>query len=494
MTSQANLNAIESLQPAAVWRFFAGMSDIPRASKHEEKIRAHTRQVAEELGFAVREDRVGNMVIDVPATPGCENAPITVLQGHLDMVCEKNADTEHDFDNDPIKLVVDKDDKGEQIVRADGTTLGADNAIGVAMGLAAAASPDVTHGPLELLCTIDEEMGMTGAKVLDPAFFKGRRMLNLDSEDDTAIYIGCAGGCDSTLTWKLPMAAVSCDVCRVAVSGLAGGHSGGNIHLNRGNAIKLLVRTLRAAGNVQLVEFVGGSKRNAIPREAHAIVAGPAGLAEQLSQAAHDVQTETVKHGNEPGCLIKIDSVAAQEAASVSETRNLLTTLAALPHGVQAVVPEIAGLVQTSNSMSTVEGGVVDGKLKLTVGCLSRSSSRAQLRETVRQIAAIGELAAAKVESGNEYPGWAPNVDSPTLATCLRIYKEMFNDEPLVTAIHAGLECGLIGERVGEGQMDMVSFGPRIEGAHSPDERVYVASVEKSYRYLVAVLGELAKA
>jgi len=500
MTTNANLSVVESLEPQAVWRLFAEMSAVPRASKHEEKIRAHVRKTAEGFGFQVREDQLGNIVIEVPASPGCEKAPPTVLQGHVDMVCEKNADTQHDFDNDPIRLIVEKDaESGEQIVRADGTTLGADNAIGVAMALAAAKSPDVVHGPLEILCTVDEEMGMSGAKVLTPEFFKGRRMLNLDSEEDDRIYIGCAGGCDTNLTWPLKTSAppAGADICRVVVSGLKGGHSGGDIHLNRGSAIKLLIETLRGAGQpqLQLAELVGGSKRNAIPREARAVVAGPVGLAKSLSDAARRFESEARAQG-EPGCSIRVEKHAAEAVAAADETQRVMATMIGLPHGVLAVVPDIPGLVQTSNSMSTVEceGDPSAGTLRVTIGCLSRSSSKFQLHTVVRQIAAIGYLGGADVESGNEYPGWQPNVDSPTLAVCRRVYQELFGEEPEVTAIHAGLECGLIGERIGGGQMDMVSFGPRIEGAHSPDERTYVESVAKSYEYLVAVLRELAKA
>lgn len=500
MTTSANLTTIEDLEPAAVWRLFAEMSDVPRPSEREERIRAHVHDTAEKLGFKVRQDRIGNMVIEVPASKGGESAPITVLQGHLDMVCEKNADTDHDFANEPIRLVIDKDPQtGEPIVRGDGTTLGADNGIGVCMALAAASSPDLVHGPLEILCTANEEMGMTGAKALDPAFFKGRRMLNLDSEEDDAIYIGCAGGCDTNLTWDLKSGPLptGAEVCRITVSGLKGGHSGGDIHENRGNAIKLLVQTLRAADEpqLQLADLTGGSKRNVIPREASAVVVGPAGITKSLGQAAQTVQTEAVQQGGEANCAIKVEQTSAAAAAAATDTQRLLTALVAVPHGVLAVVPEIAGLVQTSNSVSTVatESDAAGGRLRVTVGCLSRSSSKPQIDATVRQIAAVGELAGAAVESGNEYPGWAPNVDSPTLAVCKRVYEQLFGQAPRVTAIHAGLECGLIGERVGQGRMDMVSIGPRITGAHSPDERVHVASVQKSYKFLTAILAELAR-
>ena len=500
MSEQSSPISVETLEPAPVWRLFAGIAAVPHGSKKEERIRRHVRALAEGQGFAVGEDAAGNMVIEVPATPGHENAPVTVLQGHLDMVCEKNAGTEHDFDRNPIRLIVEKEtDSGEMLVRADGTTLGADNGIGLALALAAAWSPEVVHGPLELLCTVDEEAGMTGAKVLEPGFFKGRRLLNLDSEEDDVLYIGCAGGCDVTLSWELSASPLppGTEVWRVSVSGLRGGHSGGDIHLNRANAIKLLVQTLRAVpGNeLRLADFTGGSLRNAIPREATALVIGSSSLARALTTAAEKVQDEAVRDSKEESCTILVGRRAAGEALTVlsaEDSQRVLTALAALPHGVLAVVPEIAGLVQTSNNVATVTTQALAGvgNLRVTIGCLSRSSSGDQVEAAVRQIMAVGRLAGASTETGNEYPGWQPNMDSPILATCRQVYQRLFGEEPKVTAIHAGLECGLIGERVRG--MDMVSFGPRIEGAHSPDERVYVASVEKSWKYLTAVLAELA--
>jgi dipeptidase D len=499
MIMQANPTGTENLQPGPLWRIFAGMAAVPHGSKKEERIRAHTRELAERLGFTVREDAKGNMVIDVPATAGCENAPLTVLQGHLDMVCEKNSETQHDFERDPIRLIVDTDaETAEQIVRADGTTLGADNAIGVAMALAAASEPDVRHGPLELLLTVDEEAGMTGAKALEPHFIKGKRMLNLDAEEDDIIYIGCAGGCDATLTWELSTVAASAaiEAYKISVSGLRGGHSGGDIHLNRANANRLLVDTLRRVGKtrLRLAEIKGGSLRNAIPREAQAVVLGPRSAARALSKAAQEVQEEAVRTSGEESCTVKVSPAPVSDlppAVAPVDTRRLLGAIAGLPNGVLAVVPEIPGLVQTSNNVATIASEGSDGKLKVTVGCLARSASKDQLHAAVRQIAAVGELSGAEVAWGNEYPGWQPNVDSPILATCRRVYEELFGEPPKVTAIHAGVECGIIGERMGG--MDMVSIGPRIEGAHSPDERVFVASVQKSWRYLTAILAELAK-
>ncbi len=487
-------SAVESLAPSSVWRYFAGLASVPRPSKHEEKIRAYVKQLAESLKFKVREDRVGNLLIEVPASKGGEGVPPTVLQGHLDMVCEKNSGTAHDFDKDPIRLVVDKNERGEQIVRADGTTLGADNGIGVALALAAATDPAAVHGPLEIFCTIDEEDGMTGAKAVDSGFFKGRRMLNLDSEEDDAIYIGCAGGTDTTLIWTLPTSSppTDADVCRISVTGLKGGHSGCDIHLNRGSAISLLVRTVTGfdESKLQLAAISGGSKRNAIPREAAATIVGPRGIAKRFADAAKVVQADAAANG-EADCKITVESAAASPALSANDSQRILTTIAALPHGVLAVVPDIPGLVQTSNGTTTARSISEGSSLRIEIGCLTRSSSKSDMTVTLGKIAAIAKLAGAKAELANEYPGWAPDVHSPALAVCRAAYERIFKKAPRIASIHAGLECGIIGERVG--RMDMVSFGPNIQGAHSPAERVEVASVERMYKYLLAVLADLAK-
>lgn len=500
MSAQADPGGIETLEPAPVWRLFAGIAATPRPSKQEVQIRQHVRSIAQASGLRVREDHVGNLVIEVPASPGRETTPITVLQGHLDMVCEKNADTTHNFERDPIRLVVEKDPtEGQLIVRADGTTLGADNGIGVALALAAACSPEVIHGPLELLFTADEETGMTGAQALGPDSFRGRRMLNLDSEEDDALYIGCAGGCDTTLSWDFTAQGIGQDAgtCRVVVTGLRGGHSGSDIHRNRGNAVKLLVRTLLRAHpeRLQIAALSGGSKRNAIPREAAATVSGPPATLTSLQAAAQKVRDEAARESAEENLAIHVEGVPRDEAwgvLAVADTQRLLAALAALPHGVLGMHQEIEDLVETSNNVATVatEVGGQRGTTRVEVGTLSRSSSASRLDETLAQIAAVGRLAGADVRTGNAYPGWEPNVNSPTLATCRRMYAELFGQPPKVTAIHAGLECGIIAERVGG--MDTVSLGPRIEGAHSPDERVYVASVQKSWQYLVAVLSALA--
>ena len=493
MTNVTDRSVIESLDPQPVWRIFSGIASVPRPSKREQQIRAHIAQLSTSLGFKSREDHVGNLLIEVAATKGYEDGAPTILQGHLDMVCEKNAGTTHDFDKDPIRLLLEKTAEGRQIVRADGTTLGADNGIGVALALAAASDPKAIHGPLEILCTIDEEAGMTGAKAIDGAFFNGRRMLNLDSEEDDALYIGCAGGTDTTLIWTLPTIALGqgAEICHIAVSGLKGGHSGCDIHLNRGSAISLLAQVLQLVKepHLQLAGICGGSKRNAIPREASATVAGPRGLTARLKECAKGIQSEAVANG-EANCRITIEPATASLAISGPDTQRVLAAIVALPHGVLAVVPDIPGLVQTSNGTTTISSNAADRSLRIEVGCLSRSSSNSEMSSVLRRIAAIARLAGAAAECANEYPGWSPNVHSPTLAVCRHAYERVFNKPPRIASIHAGLECGIIGERVGG--MDMVSFGPNIQGAHSPDECVDVGSVKRMYEYLLAVLADLA--
>ena len=323
MSGKTDPTDITKLEPTNVWQLFAGIAATPRPSKKERRIVEHVRAVAEQHGLTVREDSAGNLVIGVPATSGYEKAPITVLQGHLDMVCVQNSGTGHDFENEPIGLKIVEDPAGGGlVVRADGTTLGADNGIGVAMALAAALSPDVVHGPLELLCTVDEEEGMTGAKELGPQSFRGRRMLNLDSEEDDVLYIGCAGGCDATLSWEFALAPASGDVesCRIAVSGLRGGHSGGDIHENRGNAIRLLARALQRMDRdtLRVATINGGNLRNAIPREAEAVVSGPAGLRGALQTAAEQVRGEAVSESAEPNVKITVNQVAGTDVSALA--------------------------------------------------------------------------------------------------------------------------------------------------------------------------------
>lgn len=488
------VTSIESLEPSSVWKFFAGINAVPRCSKKEEQIRAYMLKLAASLKLTAREDRVGNIVIEAPATKGFEKAAPIVLQGHLDMVCEKNAGVTHDFDRDGIRMQIIKSPEGKTIVKAEGTTLGADNGIGVALALAAATDPAAKHGPLEILCTIDEEAGMTGAKAVEPSFFKGRTMLNLDSEEDDALYIGCAGGTDSTLSWTLPRTAPAAgdQAFTLRITGLKGGHSGCDIHLNRGSAIALLGQVLREVNEpgLRFATISGGSKRNALPREASAVIGMPSAAVARLKKIAEAAQSEAIANG-EKECRITIEEHRLENhTLSASDTRRILSALLALPHGVLAVVPEIAGLVQSSNGTTTIVSTESGSNLRIDIGCLSRSSSESDMRTMLRKIAAAAELAGADVVRANEYPGWSPNVNSPALKTCRQVYEQVFGHAPKVLSIHAGLECGIIGGRV-EG-MDMISFGPNIRGAHSPDEQVEVESVARMYRYLLAVLERMA--
>ncbi|MBX3393902.1 MAG: beta-Ala-His dipeptidase [Phycisphaerae bacterium] len=488
---------VAALEPQVVWSIFAEMTAIPRPSKQEDKIREHVKQFATRHGLAVKQEPIGNLVISAPATPGREAAALTVLQAHLDMVCEKNRDTKFDWEQDPLPVKVDTDKKtGKAIVVSEGTTLGADNGIGVAMALAVAASKDVSHGPLEILLTIDEEAGMSGAKALTPESFRGRRLINLDSEEDDALYIGCAGGCDTNLTWKFAAspAESSSEVCRLVVEGLRGGHSGCDIHEGRANAIRLLARTLTGTNiaGIRLGEVVGGSKRNAIPREAHALVSGATGLRKALEEAAKIVRDECAAESFEPDIRICVEHVPRGDAGDfvpANDSRRLLQAIVALPSGVIAMHPRVPGLVQTSNNISTIEFRSGEKEASYIVGLLSRSSSDSMLEFTKCQLASIGRLSGAEITNANQYPGWEPNPDSPLLATCKRIYEHLFQTPPKVSAIHAGLETGIIGKLVGN--VDMVSLGPTIQGAHSPEERVFIESVGKSWKLLTAILKEL---
>lgn len=486
----------EDLEPRHVWSHFHSMSQVPRASKKEERIIAWAQGVAEGLGFESHEDATGNVVVRVPASEGCEDAPTVVLQAHLDMVCEKNAATHHDFDEDPIRLLVEDSDDGPMI-RADGTTLGADNGVGVCMALAAAQDPDVRHPALELLFTVDEETGMTGAIGLDASLVTGRTLVNLDTEEDGVLTVGCAGGCDSDLAWTFDAGKVTGDCLRLDVRGLRGGHSGGDIHEGRGAATKTLVRVLDAARRsgavLRLVHLEAGSKRNAIPREGHAVVVGPEDI---LRRAAAEMQSRLRQESREPGLEIEVGrhDAADDTALSVADTGRLLDALLALPHGVLTMHPEMEGLTESSSNLAIFgtddDGTGADTVKTVSAVCLSRSSVESRLDETLHRIAAVARLSGASHETSSRYPGWAPSLESPVLQVCRDVHEKLFGEPAEVEATHGGLECGLLGARIPG--LDMVSLGPRIEGAHSPDERTWEASVQRAWTYLVGVLDELA--
>jgi len=493
---------LETLAPKGIWEQFDALRKIPRASKKEERVREHVRGLFAGRAWEIAGDATGNTVVRVPGTKGFERAPITILQSHLDMVTENNSDVKFDWDRDPIDVWIDGD-----WVRARGTTLGADNGIGVAAAIASALDPSVVHGPLELLFTVDEETGLTGAMGLDPKILAGRRLINLDSEEDGVLYVGCAGGCNTTIALRGEMVAPPAGAAgaRVAITGLTGGHSGGDIHENRANAIKVLARLLaRAAGapaepggaagadlGVEIASLAGGNKHNAIPREADAVVAVASARLGDLRALAAAEQSRALPEfaTSDPKLSISVEPADAPRAVFARSDRDrVVALLVALPNGVLSMSRDIKGLVETSNNLATVRAGAGVAETLTS----SRSSVMPALRATLDQVASIARLAGA--ESAKEsagYPGWQPNMASPLLAICKRVQKTLTGSEPQVAAIHAGLETGLIGEKIPG--IDMISYGPDIRGPHSPDERVKISSVARFWEYHKAVLAELAK-
>ena len=463
---------LNELEPKLLWKHFLALSAIPRGSKNEQAVAAHVVAEGKRLGLAVKQDSVGNVLITKPGTKGKESAPTTILQGHLDMVCEKNSDVAHDFTKDPIRLVRDGD-----FIRAAGTTLGSDNGIGCAAALAVLEAKDLVHGPLECLFTIDEETGMTGAFHLSGDFLKGTRMLNLDTEEEGAVYIGCAGGMDSVAKTQATLVAPGAGSAgfRLKVTGLRGGHSGVDIHEGRANALKFLGRALRRTASrfgLEVASLEGGSKRNAIPREAFALVAMVPAQADAVAKEVAALTAELrAEYGKiEPGITIAIEAAGAAPAKvfSAADAARIANFLHASLHGMLAMSPDIPGLVQTSTNLAIIEtaGDVV------TVSMSHRSSVDSAKKDVGQMIAAHCELAGFSVEQGDGYPGWAPNVSSALLKQAKEVHAKLFGKEPEVKAIHAGLECGIIGEKYPG--LDVISFGPTIQNAHSPTEQVSV--------------------
>jgi dipeptidase D len=479
-------SAIDGLNPPFVWKYFAAFSRIPRCSKHEAAASQFIVDSATRLGLPVTQDRFGNVAVKKPASAGREKAAIVCLQGHLDMVCEKSPTTVHDFSKDPIELV-----RRDNTLMAKGTTLGADNRIAVATNLAIMEDGSLEHGPLEFLFTVDEETGLTGAHNLQPGFIESRVLLNLDSEEEGALYVGCAGGKDTIGTWAVEYesarpASVALAPLEVTVSGLRGGHSGLDIDKGRGNALKILARVLRALGDAgaRLSRLEGGNKRNAIPREAHALVYVPdVASAEQIVgrlNATARAELATV----EPELLVTASRPSAHDGQVLVEQhqKQITQALGALPHGVVKMSADISSLVETSTNLAvvTTEGRTV------SIATSQRSSVASEIDAIVGTVSTIFELAGARVEHTDGYPGWKPNLSSPILKTAIAAFKVLYHREPEVKAVHAGLECGIIGEKFPG--IDMMSFGPTLEGVHSPDEKIHVDTVPRFWEFLLAVL------
>ncbi len=485
------MTAVEKLQPQSVWRVFAELAKVPRCSGNEQAVMAMLKRWAEQRGLPVKQDEVGNLLVTIPASKGREKVPPVLIQGHVDMVCEKNAATKHDFARDPIRLKVHGD-----WVSADGTTLGADNGIGVAMALALADEPKLVHPAVEVLLTVDEERGLTGAAGVEAGFFTARRMINLDSEEDVSLFIGCAGGRDSEITIRNSKGKPAKGHVgrKVVVRGLLGGHSGLDIDKNRGNAIKILTRCLLAARDaipaLKLVSIDGGSMRNAIPREAEAVVSVPEADARRFRRLVLDAAARIKEEelaGIDDGLEVKVSTAKLTHSLGSNCTTRILGLLDALPNGVLAMSRAVPGLVETSSNVGVVR---TDGS-RVRIVCCSRSSNMSALDGLVRRHRSLVELLAGKadVDQPAGYPGWRPNPDSEMVRTTARLYKKLFKREPELKAIHAGLECGLLTEKYPE--LDIVSFGPDIVGAHSPDEKVSIRSVQRIWKLLTAVLAEL---
>ncbi len=485
-------SAIAGLEPTALWVNFEALSRIPRPSKQEEQVLAWLKAFADARGLKWQQDETGNIIVRRPGSGDGESAPTVVIQSHVDMVCEKNSDVEHDFGRDPIRLLRDGD-----WLTADGTTLGADNGIGVATALALLEMrSDARLPPLECLFTVDEETGLTGAFALDGALLQGRTLLNLDTEEWGAICIGCAGGGDSELALPVAREASPGDFLsfQLSVEGLMGGHSGVNIHEYRANAIVLLASLLEPLATIgaRLVSVRGGDKTNAIPREAFAtLLLPPAAMADaQIAVGARTAALQAEFGTLETALRVTLAGLdaAPAECLSAGAQTSLLGLLRALPHGVLKYSHAIPGLVETSNNLASVapDGG------HYRIVCSSRSSIMEALEDVRDRIATIAALCGATVTRSSSYPGWQPDPTSPVLKRLKRIYAEQLGEAPEVGAIHAGLECGVIGERAPG--MDMVSFGPTITGAHSPDERVEIPTVAKFWNLLLALLADMAEA
>lgn len=479
---------VRSLQPADLWNYFADLNAVPRPSKKEERVIQFMVDFGKSLGLPTRVDEIGNVIITKPPSPGMENRLTIALQSHLDMVHQKNAGTEFDFEQEGIRMQVDGD-----WVKAEGTTLGADNGIGVATIMALLASKDIQHPSLEALFTIDEETGMTGAMGLKGGLLQADILLNLDTEDDDELTIGCAGGIDITAKGSYEMVSLTGDWqgYTLHIQGLTGGHSGMDIHRGRGNANKLINRLLMGATQavgLRLIAIDGGGLRNAIPRESSAQIAIPASQASTFEAWIHTYsETLASEYGStDPDLeIVATQQQAAESAMDESSQLALLRAIYACPNGIYRMSPDIEGLVQTSNNLARVE--VANGAYQIL--CLTRSAVDSEKKDLEAAIMATFELAGAEVTADGAYPGWAPRPDATIVQLMSSLYQESFSESAQVGACHAGLECGILGANYPD--MEMISFGPNIRGAHSPDEKVQISSVQKFWGFLLDTLTRI---
>lgn len=477
---------VRKLEPQIMWSHFADLNAVPRPSKKEERVIKFIQDFGKKLNLETYTDDIGNVIIRKPATVGMEDRETVVMQSHLDMVHQKNADTEFDFDKQGIEMYVEGD-----WVKAKGTTLGADNGIGVASIMALLSSENIPHPPLEALFTIDEETGMTGALHLKGGLLNGKIMLNLDTEDDDELTIGCAGGIDVTAEGNYTETAVNNDATayEISVKGLTGGHSGMDIHKGRGNANKLMNRLLYLASDkfdLQIASIEGGSLRNAIPREsivtmtisALEVQDFKAFIKEQADILATEYRT------TDPDFRVECNEIKIPKKVMESSFQSrLLRSIYAVQNGIYRMSPDIAGLVQTSNNLAKVS--VKNGNYEIL--CLTRSSVDTEKTDLSNALKSVFELLGAEVSFGGNYPGWTPKPEAPIIKIMADLYRELFDSEPHVNACHAGLECGILGTHYPD--MEMISFGPNIRGAHSPDERVQISSVQKYWKYLLETLA-----
>jgi dipeptidase D len=479
--------ALANLQPEALWKHFDRLSAIPRASTKEAAARAYVQSLVTKLGLESVLDDVGNLVVRKPARTGREGAPMALLQGHLDMVCEKNEGTVHDFDSDPIKVVRDGD-----WLKADGTTLGSDNGVGVAAALAVMESTDIAHGPLEFVFTMDEETGLTGASAFPAGLLQSKYFLNLDNEEKGTLCIGCSGGVKTTARRKvglLPVRAGS--AWRIKVSGLKGGHSGVDIHQGRGNALRIIGGSLQILLErlpIEIAEINGGSAQNAIPREAAALVLMDPSRESELKSlvAAVEAGYRADLGGFDSALQISIEKAERPRTVlDATDAKKTVALLASMHHGVLAMSPDVEGLVQTSTNLAIVstKGDIVE------IVTSQRSAIESSMMSAARMVATLCGLAGFEVEHAGKYPGWKPEPNSDIVGKLQQVHKKLFGEPAKLIAMHAGLECGVIGEKYPG--MQMVSFGPTIVDPHSPNERVQISSVESFWNYLSLVLESL---